>query len=197
MCSKDLYILFDSSGSVNDYGDAGYMAVKEFVYTVMDTYYTNGATGDVSVAYYSNAVDGAIVVLALDDYSSTLDDIKANITASAFLGGQTDLESALNSIISDISDSAKSTTSILVITDGQTNVGEEGDVVIDTVVEAGYNVFAVLVVPPTGYYGDERADIQDVLGDRSVIASSYVGIETNPDDGDVDNSDWAAMVVCS
>ena len=196
----------DSSGSINDYGtdssgNSGYSQIRRFVYDIIEHYYNdNSGSGQLAVGYYSDHADDTQFHIDLADYSSSYTSLSSEMDDMPFLGGRTNLQRAAESILHDINSNdalTLSNTAILVITDGQANEGNNGTYVFRTLQSEGANVFAVLVVPPNGFYWRERNSIQSVLTDNAVIANGYFDLATNANStSSLDNSEWAANKLC-
>ena len=181
----------------------GYNQLKAFVYDVIVDYYTLAPSGLLKVGIYSAMPQGATFIVELGDYSGnyTSAAFKDRIIDAEHLGGQTNLENALDSVTNDIAlrgELSRANTAILVITDGQTNIGNNGKTAFTEAKQAGFMPFAVLVVPPNGYYSDERAAIQEVLpnDEQSVIAPSYAQIQGYSNQT-MTNSEWVVNAMCN
>ena len=177
------------------------------MYEIIKLFYgTNGGTGKLAVGHYSNEAADAQLYVPLGDYSGNYTSLESAVNSMPFIGGRTNLQRATDSVIHDINNRQDLTidnTAILVISDGQVNEGvKPGATVFQQLLTITKKIFAILVIPPNGFYENERMDIQAVLNNQtaslnnSVVAQGYFQLKVNANTSTSDNDVWAANKLC-
>ena len=186
---RDLMIVMDSSGSLQDQGRQGYRPVKDFVMGVIDKYYSGGRGQRLGVLQYSETAQELLAFMNHGDRSGYAIN---TVDAARHMNGLTNVEEAFK-MATNMTDGAPAASyAILFLTDGESNRGRDGREVLEEQEQLmADNLNVLMSVFLTDTFENEQDDMRMVMPDeRQLYVELFEDLPTE------DNENWVINQVC-